>query len=242
MDNKIRFVSPWGIDLMVQDVLDVPQLTVENSEKWHHLYIVYPNGVIEEVTIDVIKTLDENWKDTNQTFHPELVRDIAKVYSAVIPPTTMELIVGRYVLTNEIGDLSYFKHLYTDNVEGNNTANEVSISDRQELSTQKHITPLDIFNFNDLYSDVELWFIKQIDTILQERFCKVGSEKVSGSEITLGIKIPSILQAKQSSEHVILPTQALNYYYQRLGWGSVTIKNNGDNANWTVTLSLFPNC
>lgn len=93
----LMFVSNRGIQLAFSSNFDIPNsspvLTVELSNKWYELYLIYPDGKIESVFFPTSE------KDTSFVDHvpnPRVVQEYARKKGYWIDDLALELIVGRW--------------------------------------------------------------------------------------------------------------------------------------------------
>lgn len=103
-DSVVRFKSERGHELLWQEPLDIPVVTLENYEKWYSIYVLHPDGTVEKVSVDdIFEALDRAavgrgsvWVD--HYYHPELLKEVARMYNGEVHQTTLELAMGRWVI------------------------------------------------------------------------------------------------------------------------------------------------
>lgn len=107
---KKRLVSERGIELMDQDPISTPLITVEKYEKWYNLYVISPRGEVQTISPELISHLSTakvSWID--HLFHPILVQRVALALKGEVSPVTLEVITGRWALSrNLFEDAGYF--------------------------------------------------------------------------------------------------------------------------------------
>lgn len=83
---------------------DVPIVTMENYMKWYGIYVVHPNGVVENVAPDVLDELcGDDYFIADHNYHPTLLRRVAKHFNGEVDPVSLEVALGRWKM--EIEDL-----------------------------------------------------------------------------------------------------------------------------------------
>lgn len=103
------FRSDRGIPLLCQEVFDTPTITLENYEKWYNIFVIQPDGTVEIVSPGLIDELNDGTLWVDHTFHPKLLLLIAKHYGGSVPPTTLEMAAGRWVMEERPNfDMAYY--------------------------------------------------------------------------------------------------------------------------------------
>lgn len=112
MSIKARFRSERDIALITQEVEEKSVLTVENYVKWYTLYIIYPNGEVEEIDNllkenkdnplleKVSDILNDGWYD--HCIKPDTFKKIAEVLHLTYDTATIETVERRYQ-TDKLG-------------------------------------------------------------------------------------------------------------------------------------------
>lgn len=103
------FRSDRGFPLMYQEVSTTPVITLENYDKWYNIFVIQPDGTVEIVNPGLIDELNDGTLWVDHTFHPKLLLLIAKHYGGQVPPTTLEIAAGRWVMEDRPNfDMGYF--------------------------------------------------------------------------------------------------------------------------------------
>ena len=80
---------------------DVPVLTVENFAKWYGLYLVHPDGRVEEIDFGVLEDAARKLGVSPYVDHvprPEVVEATASARGWILDEASREVIVGRWRL------------------------------------------------------------------------------------------------------------------------------------------------
>ncbi len=99
----VTHLSGRGEPLLWQGQCVVPVITLENYEKWYHIYVVHPDGTVEPVPSSLLtKIVDDGhgilWQD--HFFHPELLLLVAQHYKGEAHTTAVEIAAGRWMLND----------------------------------------------------------------------------------------------------------------------------------------------
>lgn len=87
--------------LYVHKPCDVPVVTLENYTKWYNIYLVMPDGSIQDVPASVVlevcdKYPDARWVD--HLYHPRLLYRVAHHLNATTCERSIEVAIGRWIL------------------------------------------------------------------------------------------------------------------------------------------------
>ena len=77
----------------------MPILTVENYPKWYGLYLVCPNGSVEEIDFGVLCPLAEEKGANPYVDHvpnAQLIPELAESRGWILDPCSYEMMVGRW--------------------------------------------------------------------------------------------------------------------------------------------------
>lgn len=90
-------ISPRnGHSMILEEPSTVPLLTVENYCKWYTVWLVHPDGRVEEVDMYAFKCEGTVWSD--HVPHPKSCIEVANQLGVEWDDESFELIVGRYML------------------------------------------------------------------------------------------------------------------------------------------------
>lgn len=96
------YYSPRAVQLALFSHPKEPTLTVELFEKWYSLFLVHPNGQIEEVPFpdDPESCPADVSAYRDHAPNPEVVVNFARNHDYQVDNLSLELIVGRWELSN----------------------------------------------------------------------------------------------------------------------------------------------
>lgn len=105
------YKSERGFPLLCQQAIGVPVVTLENYEKWYHIYVIQPNGIVEIVDPGLVVELAS--KETlliDHEFHPKLLLLIAQKIGGSVHPVSLEVAAGRWIMSDHslCVEMSYF--------------------------------------------------------------------------------------------------------------------------------------
>lgn len=109
---QIVYVSERGFPLICQKPGETPIVTVENYCKWYRLYLLMPNGEVKPVTPELVESVNafENAWMIDHTFHPDLLRAVARKIGGYVDTVSLEAAAGRWVMENH-GQFDYMDDL-----------------------------------------------------------------------------------------------------------------------------------
>lgn len=99
-------LSSRGLPLVcVDDIVEVPTLTVENYCKWYDMQIIHPDGRVEAVSFGDLDELAGNVGYdvlgsgyVDHVPNPQVVRALAEARGWAVDEQAMEMIAGRWQL------------------------------------------------------------------------------------------------------------------------------------------------
>ena len=96
----MTIVSDRNIPLLCQEVSSFPLIVLEDWNKWYSAFVLFPDGRVEKVSIDVIVEIEDKegtmlYRDHN--FHPKLLALLGKHYGAEVDWKSDEMATGRWV-------------------------------------------------------------------------------------------------------------------------------------------------
>lgn len=97
----MTFLSLRGLPLTVTYKPFSPTITVEITSKWYNLFLIYPNGELEEIGFDYLDKIANEIDETPYVDHvpnPRVVIEMCKKYAWSLDEWALELIIGRWVL------------------------------------------------------------------------------------------------------------------------------------------------
>lgn len=106
--NFRQYFSERGHPLLfVGEPCSVPVITAENYTKWYNLYIVMPDGSVQQVESGDILEIDDRkvgclWVDHH--FHPRLFYRLAEKLGGTIDERAVEVAAGRWMIEREDDD------------------------------------------------------------------------------------------------------------------------------------------
>lgn len=100
--NTPMYLSPRGNPLLyVREPTTVPIVTLENYTKWYEIFLVMPDGSVQEIDSDLIFDIDDSkvgclWID--HLYHPRLLYRIAERLNACVDERAVEVAAGRWMI------------------------------------------------------------------------------------------------------------------------------------------------
>jgi hypothetical protein len=91
--------------------LEVPVVTMENYTKWYRIYMVMPDGSVEDVSalIDEVMAQYPDAMMSDHCYHPRLLYRLAEMNKACVDERAIEVAAGRWVI-EATEDTSYNFH------------------------------------------------------------------------------------------------------------------------------------
>lgn len=90
-------VSDRGIPLLCQEIQTWPLIVLEDWNKWYSVFVLFPDGRVEKVGVDVIEEIEDTILYQDHNFHPKLLALLGKHYGAEVDWKSDEMATGRWV-------------------------------------------------------------------------------------------------------------------------------------------------
>lgn len=111
MWKLIMNLSKRNIPLIYQRNSTVPIITVENYEKWYDIYIVFPDGEVQTIPMEILEDIIAASKIHvfgDHIYHPIVLHKIAEIYCAEVDYVSENCVTGRWI--------SEYKQIQVENV------------------------------------------------------------------------------------------------------------------------------